>query len=247
MKKRLLLSIILGVSSVAWPQISVHAPMLTGGKGDTVVIPIIAGNVTGANILAFQFDLAVDGDLLTILDISTSTTLTDQANWTVMENILSDTIKIGAFGEQPLAGSGTLVNVRCVITGDMGQTSWLRINGFVFNAGIPAATVTHGSISILTVRGDDDAYAPRTFSLLQNYPNPFNPSTTIQFIIPRKSHVTLTVYDILGHQVAQLANGEREAGYHTVLLDGSGMSSGVYYYQLCAEDFIGTRRFLLLK
>ncbi len=62
---------------------------------------------------------------------------------------------------------------------------------------------------------------PHEFSLRQNYPNPFNPSTTICYELPRKSAVRLTVFNNLGQQVAQLANGDMEAGYHEVQFDGS--------------------------
>jgi len=88
---------------------------------------------------------------------------------------------------------------------------------------------------------------PQSCLLLQNYPNPFNPSTTIRYGLPNRSHVTLTVFNTLGQQVALLQNGEQEAGYHEVKFDGSGMSSGVYFYRLHAGDFIQTKRLLLLK
>ncbi len=88
---------------------------------------------------------------------------------------------------------------------------------------------------------------PTTFTLLQNFPNPFNPSTTIRYGLPSQSHVTLTVFNALGQQVAQLVKGEQGAGYHEVRFDGSGLSSGVYFYRMQAEGFMETRRFLLVR
>ena len=88
---------------------------------------------------------------------------------------------------------------------------------------------------------------PVVFSLEQNYPNPFNPSTTIRYGLPYKSAVELTVYNMLGQQLVVLVQGEQEAGYHDVKFDGSGYSSGVYFYRLAAGDFIQTRKVLLLK
>ena len=75
---------------------------------------------------------------------------------------------------------------------------------------------------------------PSRPELIGNYPNPFNPSTTIRFGLPLKSQVTLTVFNTLGEQVAQLVNGEMEAGYHEVKFDGTGLSSGVYFYRIQA-------------
>jgi hypothetical protein len=88
---------------------------------------------------------------------------------------------------------------------------------------------------------------PTRFALEQNYPNPFNPSTTIRYGLPNRSQVTLTIFNTLGQQVAQLIKGEMDAGVHEVKFDGSGLSSGVYLYRLRAGDFVQTRKLLLLQ
>ena len=85
------------------------------------------------------------------------------------------------------------------------------------------------------------------FFLTQNYPNPFNPSTTIRYGLPTRSHVMLTVLNMLGQQVAVLQNGDQEAGFHGVQFDGRGLSSGVYFYRIQAGDFVATKRLLLLR
>jgi flagellar hook assembly protein FlgD len=83
--------------------------------------------------------------------------------------------------------------------------------------------------------------------LRQNFPNPFNPSTTIRYGLANSSQVTLTVFNTLGQQVALLQNGEQEAGYHEVKFDGSGLSSGVYYYRLTAGTFVEMKKLLLVR
>ena len=73
---------------------------------------------------------------------------------------------------------------------------------------------------------------PNIFALFQNYPNPFNPSTQISYSIPQKSFVNLKVYDLLGKEISQLINEEKEAGSYEVNFDASTLSSGVYFYQI---------------
>jgi hypothetical protein len=83
--------------------------------------------------------------------------------------------------------------------------------------------------------------------LAQNFPNPFNPSTVIGFNL-QSSHVTsLTVYDMLGREVAVLVNGSMPAGAHSVTFDASGLSSGTYIYRLEAGGQVLTRRMTLVK
>ncbi|MDH3269137.1 MAG: T9SS type A sorting domain-containing protein, partial [Ignavibacteria bacterium] len=85
------------------------------------------------------------------------------------------------------------------------------------------------------------------FELSQNYPNPFNPVTTIRFSIPHSSNVKLTVFNILGEQVAELVNGFREAGVHKINFDASEFNSGLYLYKLESNGLIQTRKMLLVK
>jgi photosystem II stability/assembly factor-like uncharacterized protein len=88
---------------------------------------------------------------------------------------------------------------------------------------------------------------PFFFSLYQNYPNPFNPITTIKFQIPSTSFVILKVFDLLGKELSTLVNEKKSAGEYQVLWNGHGFSSGVYFYRLTANDFVETKRFVLLK
>ncbi len=89
---------------------------------------------------------------------------------------------------------------------------------------------------------------PAKYELMQNYPNPFNPSTNILFNLPKKSNVSLSIYDISGKEVATLLSGDYESGEHSVTWDGSAVASGVYFYKLIASDgFTETKKMILVK
>lgn len=88
---------------------------------------------------------------------------------------------------------------------------------------------------------------PETFSLSQNYPNPFNPQTTIRFCLKKSDPVKLTLFNMLGHEVAQLVNGSFAAGEHEILFDAAGLSSGIYLYTLETKEFRSTKKMILSK
>jgi hypothetical protein len=77
---------------------------------------------------------------------------------------------------------------------------------------------------------------PENYSLEQNYPNPFNPSTKIQFNLANDGMVSVKVFNMLGQEVATLANQEMTAGMNTVTFDASSMASGVYFYRVSVND-----------
>jgi subtilisin family serine protease len=91
------------------------------------------------------------------------------------------------------------------------------------------------------------AGTPIAFSLGQNYPNPFNPSTVIDYVIPRTTLVTLEVFDILGRVVRTLVSGEQGFGPHSIRCDGTGLSSGVYFYRLKADGQAQTKKLMVLR
>ncbi len=88
---------------------------------------------------------------------------------------------------------------------------------------------------------------PETYMLLQNFPNPFNPSTTIKYALPENEKVIIDIYDLLGRKVAELINGEVDAGYHEVTFNASNLASGVYFYRLSAGSFTQVNKMLLMK
>ena len=94
---------------------------------------------------------------------------------------------------------------------------------------------------------DENSSLPVNYSLSQNYPNPFNPSTTIKWQQPETGFVTLIIYDVLGREVAKLVSEELTSGKHETVFDASRFSSGIYFYQLKAGNYIDTKKMVLVK
>ncbi|MCZ6777280.1 MAG: choice-of-anchor J domain-containing protein [Ignavibacteria bacterium] len=88
---------------------------------------------------------------------------------------------------------------------------------------------------------------PTSFLLSQNYPNPFNPTTSIEYQVPQRDHVSIKIFDLLGREVATLVNDIQEPGTHVVSWDASSVAGGVYFYRLHSNGFMLTRKMVLLR
>lgn len=130
-----------------------------------------------------------------------------------------------------------------------------KLNGTVGQAGIGVLTNStyigkfgFWYISQLIVGLEElENLLPKQFELSQNYPNPFNPITSIPFAVPKRSHVKLELYNILGQRVAILLDEEKPPGYYLHQFNASNLSSGFYLYRLIAENFVKSKKLILLK
>jgi serine protease len=119
-------------------------------------------------------------------------------------------------------------------------------------------TADHCAFETASIAQADDASAsmlesfpevqlPEAYGLRQNYPNPFNPSTRINYDLPEATRVTITVYDIMGREVARLVDGLMEAGSHSVVWNASYVANGVYFYRITTPEFVAIKSMTLLK
>jgi len=108
---------------------------------------------------------------------------------------------------------------------------------------------TEGINPLITIsnEGEPNTSVPQQFTLSQNYPNPFNPSTTITYSISEPGAVSLTVYNLVGQEVAVLFNGSQNGGVYRVEFDASHLASGLYLYKLETENYSETRKMTLVK
>jgi flagellar hook assembly protein FlgD len=108
----------------------------------------------------------------------------------------------------------------------------------------PGTIMIRHSTDIAT---DDNGLLPTSLDLAQNFPNPFNPTTTVSFSLPEKARVRVEVYNLLGQNVATLADADFTAGNHSITWDATGTPSGLYFYRLTAGQASITKKMLLLK
>ncbi|MFO7656562.1 MAG: T9SS type A sorting domain-containing protein [Bacteroidales bacterium] len=141
----------------------------------------------------------------------------------------SDTIDLTAF-----AGQKVIIEVVDAFAGSWG---WLAVDEI---------EITNATISVSGIE-DKTGDAPMASALMQNYPNPFNARTTIEYSLPAATMTEIVVYDLLGHKVANLVDGYRNAGTHKIVYDASGLSNGVYIYQLKTDEFVVTKKMKLIK
>ena len=107
---------------------------------------------------------------------------------------------------------------------------------------------TPGKINDIYVSiNDNKELIPTQYLLMQNYPNPFNPSTTINYSIPAVSKVIIKVYDVLGNEIKTIVDDVLNPGNYSVNFVAQNLASGVYFYRLQANDFISTKKFILIK
>jgi hypothetical protein len=107
-------------------------------------------------------------------------------------------------------------------------------------------TISDNSIDKLLVIADK-IITPTKFYLQQNYPNPFNPTTKIKFAIPKETNVHLGIYNILGELVTTLVNMQLKPGNYEYEFNASDLSSGIYIYRIQADDFVETKKMVLIK
>lgn len=146
------------------------------------------------------------------------------------------------------AGTGFKVGGYSTSSGFIGKMDEFRLyNRALTDEEVYSSVYQDIPCGILTNYGNNNFEVPKNYLLNQNYPNPFNPVTKISFNIPETGIVSLTVYDILGREIAKLVNETKPAGNYIVDFDASNLSSGIYFYKLEVNGFKDVKKMTVLK
>ncbi|MBK7499522.1 MAG: T9SS type A sorting domain-containing protein [Ignavibacteriales bacterium] len=203
-----------------------------------IVVPIrmTVTNEVPVELLSFNAEM-VDGNV--VLNWSTATE-TNNSGFSVERAVRSQQSPISNWENTGfVSGKGTTTEKTFYSYSDKNEkpgTYLYRLKQIDFDG-----TFSYSSEVEIEVTG------PKDFALYQNYPNPFNPSTTIKFALPVKTNLSLSVYNTLGEKVAEIFNGELEEGYHEMMFNASGLSSGIYFYKIESENYSATKKLMLLK
>jgi hypothetical protein len=236
----------------------------------SLVKPVI-GKASGTNILFVAFYASTD-DLSIWFNVDSTRvyagyfimsedageTWTNPEKFTPISNPPLDWRWVSIASTNPVSGNKATVHLAMV--GD----PVAGVNGFFPPSTlILTAKFYHFSAEIILTNVNSEVTESNvSFNLYPNYPNPFNPTTKIKFTIPQADNplqggargglVTLKVYDILGNEIATLVNEEKPAGEYEIEFSVGtsrdlSISSGIYFYQLRAGDFLHTKKMILLK
>jgi hypothetical protein len=164
-------------------------------------------------------------------------------NGTTWQQVASYNGTLSAWTQQTfdittMAAGSTQLKIRFRLTSDAGLVG----DGWY----VDDVKLTNYCGNLVGITGNNNSI-PLKYALEQNYPNPFNPATVIKYQLPKSSNVKISIYDILGKEVATLINGSVEAGYHQVEFNGSNFASGLYIYKIEADGFTDVKKMMLIK
>ena len=242
---------------VAEAQVIVTLPQSEGYQDSTVLIPIYVDLKTYP-VISYYFEINYNPDVVEIKEVSVDGTLS--AIWptapTLNPNFTGKLI-VGAYSVgDTIRGSGSLLNLKCVVKGSVGDTTHIRFGNFVLNNGFPAVYKRNAVFTVVDlpsgVGRDQHQSAPLSYSLNANFPDPFRNRTTIGYQMNRSDEVRITIFNSLGQEVVTLAEGLHQPDFYVVHWDGRDRSgnlcrTGLYYCQMRTSQEILTEKMMLVQ
>jgi hypothetical protein len=238
------------VTVVAVPQSPYVFVNWTCGDSVVATTPSHTFTITSSQTLTANFVwptvLTVTPDVITVgpsagtYTINVSNTGGGTLNWSAVSDIFWIKITNGSSGTD-----NGMISISYNHNNSIARVGTITITAPGV-AGSPKKIEVRQSESVTGVE-NIGAGIPTAFRLEQNYPNPFNPTTKIRFGLPKESNVVVTVYNIMGEEIAKLVDGQYSAGYYEVDFDASRLSSGLYLYMISAGDFRQVKKMMLTK
>ena len=232
------------VGEISQHAASVSLASFEAAPGQRVRIPVIMDHPQSLD--AFGLKLSYPAGLLECIEVL-KTPVTEE--WLALGGVVTEEgiLRLGGFHTEPVSKNGSVVMLEVVfevkngVVGE-GQLAFVELVDDI--AGVEA---NEAAVKVEAI--------PTNFALEQNYPNPFNPTTDIRYQLADTGspvHITLKIYNILGHEVKTLENELKNSGYYTVTWDGRDeygqeVASGVYIYRIETANFVQTKRMLLMK
>lgn len=232
---------------------AVEIPQAGAGQTFTLTLTLGSEDEPVDELLGISMRLSIPGDVLEILQIEEGGLFgeADLLSFAHFDEELA--VQSAAFTRKrpdgPVAGFGEVMVIEFESPSGFSDPVEIRLLESAFSdlSEIRYNPLVTIGLSEVLSSGDPHADLPAEFTLGQNYPNPFNPATTIRYGLPEPSHVSLTVYNLLGQPVAVLVNEIRKANYHEAVFDASGLPSGMYIYRLQAGNHIKSGKLMLVK
>ena len=200
----------------------------SGEQESTIVAPASATSELGMSVQGANRDTSYSTSETTTLSGTSTTTVTQiSQKFSWKDNVCRLTYVKGMREDEQVTGSTMKETF---------SNQTYTVNFYMTYTGDPPTTGI----------GDKRPTVPTAFALNQNYPNPFNPSTTIRYDLPKVADVSLKVYDVMGREIATLAQGHLNAGSYVVQWNAN-VPSGIYFYRLQAGEFVQTNKMIVLR
>jgi hypothetical protein len=165
------------------------------------------------------------------------------ATWSASTKIDNSTGGLFSTAAEELVISGTNATAYFTYIADNERGCFVFGEGVTSQAPNVFRTVTFSTVTSV----GNEVVNPASFELAQNFPNPFNPTTSIRYTVGKADNVSLTVYNMLGQEVASVVNQFQSAGSYTVNFDASKLASGMYLYKMQTGSFSDVKKMMLLK
>jgi hypothetical protein len=146
------------------------------------------------------------------------------------------------FKPNPVIGTSGSMGDFISITSNSGKLSLMWMDNRTGVYQIWSAIIDYSTLGV-----EEFSKQIHNYRIAQNFPNPFNPSTNIKYSIPELSNVVIKVFDILGNEIETLVNEEKPIGTYEVKWDAKNNPSGIYFYRIIADNFIETKKMVLME